>query len=278
MTRPFLYQTVGYAADNENPTEAHINESLVKALQMPAASRNHTRVWLPHRETGDVCADFWEWMDINTHAATSRNLITNCGHIAVWVMVPEDDAESQSEWGPDYEDKFFHGGFFTGVDGTGLDHFRSNPSILNDFFRNYAMGIAISAMKYAQNLQDLGYDVGFLSAPFMAPQAFNNSFSQYFDEGLVVPIIMVYAGTKGSVIRHSYHRNKVDIASVANTAVIKMDITSAQYYSDLDGNQAGIKATIDGIEMFVPLDPANRHYAEILRQVDAGTLTIADAD
>ena len=57
-----------------------------------------------------------------------------------------------------------------------------------------------------------------------------------------------------------------------------MDITSAQYYNDLDGNQAGIKATIDGTEMSVPLDPANRHYAEILRQVAAGTLTIADAD
>ena len=57
-----------------------------------------------------------------------------------------------------------------------------------------------------------------------------------------------------------------------------MNITSAQYYNDFDGNQAGIKATIDGTEMSVPLDPANRHYAEILRQVDAGTLTIQDAD
>ena len=57
-----------------------------------------------------------------------------------------------------------------------------------------------------------------------------------------------------------------------------MNITSAQYYNDIDGNQAGVKATIDGTEMFVPLDPANRHYAEILRQVDAGTLTIAEAD
>ena len=55
-------------------------------------------------------------------------------------------------------------------------------------------------------------------------------------------------------------------------------ITNAQYYKDLEGNQAGIKATIDGIEMSVPLDPANRHYAEILRQVAAGELTIADAD
>ena len=57
-----------------------------------------------------------------------------------------------------------------------------------------------------------------------------------------------------------------------------MDITSAQYYNDLDGNQAGIKATIDGVTVSVPLEPANRHYAEILRQVAAGTLTIQDAD
>ena len=55
-------------------------------------------------------------------------------------------------------------------------------------------------------------------------------------------------------------------------------ITNAQYYKDFEGNQAGVKATIDGIEMFVPLDPANTHYAEIMRQVDAGELTIEDAD
>jgi hypothetical protein len=57
-----------------------------------------------------------------------------------------------------------------------------------------------------------------------------------------------------------------------------MNITSAQYTTDLDGNNSGIQATIDGTEMSVPLDPANRHYAEILRQVEAGTLTIADAE
>ena len=28
----------------------------------------------------------------------------------------------------------------------------------------------------------------------------------------------------------------------------------------------------------VPLDPANRHYAEIMKQVEAGTLAIAEAD
>ena len=57
-----------------------------------------------------------------------------------------------------------------------------------------------------------------------------------------------------------------------------MDITSAQYVADIDGGNSGIKATIDGQEMSVPLDPANRHYAEILKQVADGDLTIADAD
>jgi len=57
-----------------------------------------------------------------------------------------------------------------------------------------------------------------------------------------------------------------------------MNITAAQHNIDLDGNNISIQATIDGQEMSVPLDPANRHYAEILRQVDAGTLVIAEAD
>ena len=34
----------------------------------------------------------------------------------------------------------------------------------------------------------------------------------------------------------------------------------------------------DGTESFVPLDEANADYAEIKRQVDAGELTIEDAD
>jgi len=57
-----------------------------------------------------------------------------------------------------------------------------------------------------------------------------------------------------------------------------MNITSAQYNADMDGNNSGIQVTIDGQEMSVPLDPDNRHYAEILKQVEAGTLTIADAE
>ena len=57
-----------------------------------------------------------------------------------------------------------------------------------------------------------------------------------------------------------------------------MNITSAQYIQNLSGNNINVKATIDGQEMFVPKDTNNRHYAEILKQVNAGTLTIKDAD
>ena len=59
-----------------------------------------------------------------------------------------------------------------------------------------------------------------------------------------------------------------------------MNIESAHYTNDsLSGQKdAGITATIDGVEISVPLDPANRHYAEILRQVEAGTLVIQEAE
>ena len=57
----------------------------------------------------------------------------------------------------------------------------------------------------------------------------------------------------------------------------EMNVTSAQYLA-WNGSNQSITATIDGITISVPLDPANRHYAEIMRQVEAGELTIADAD
>ena len=56
-----------------------------------------------------------------------------------------------------------------------------------------------------------------------------------------------------------------------------MIITSAQYKQDEQGNNSIIKATIDSTEMFVPLDPANRHYAAILKWVAEGN-TIQDAE
>ena len=58
----------------------------------------------------------------------------------------------------------------------------------------------------------------------------------------------------------------------------EINIESAVYSVDFEGNNCSINATIDGVEMSVPLDPNNRHYAGIMRQVEAGELTIQEAD
>ena len=56
-------------------------------------------------------------------------------------------------------------------------------------------------------------------------------------------------------------------------------ITNAIYLLDIETRRnSGIKAIVDGIQMSIPLDPANRHYAEIMRQVEAGTLVIQPPD
>jgi hypothetical protein len=58
-----------------------------------------------------------------------------------------------------------------------------------------------------------------------------------------------------------------------------MNIKDAQYIKNPIENKVNmIKANIDGEESWIPLDPNNRHYAEILKQVKEGKLTIKDAD
>jgi len=58
----------------------------------------------------------------------------------------------------------------------------------------------------------------------------------------------------------------------------EMNITSAQYSTDLNGNNIGVIAVIDGVTYHVSLDNSSRRYVEIMRQVNAGTLTIQEAD
>ena len=54
----------------------------------------------------------------------------------------------------------------------------------------------------------------------------------------------------------------------------EMNITSAVYRNGDNGNPASIQAQIGGKSISVPLDPGNRHYAEIIRQVEAGELVV----
>ena len=58
-----------------------------------------------------------------------------------------------------------------------------------------------------------------------------------------------------------------------------MIISSAQYFKNLDGTEnGGVTIVVDNETLHIPQDPDNRHYAEILKQVEEGTLTIKDAD
>jgi len=58
-----------------------------------------------------------------------------------------------------------------------------------------------------------------------------------------------------------------------------MDIESAKYVKDLMTNEVlSISVVIDGAQMSVPLVGGNRHYAEIMRQVEAGELVIQEAE
>ena len=54
------------------------------------------------------------------------------------------------------------------------------------------------------------------------------------------------------------------------------NITSAQYQQDNSNTNVSVWATIDGVEMSVPMDTANRHYQAILDWVADGN-TIQDA-
>ena len=61
-----------------------------------------------------------------------------------------------------------------------------------------------------------------------------------------------------------------------------MIIENAKYVkaplNNPDNQNTGVKATINGVKSWVPMDKDNTDYAEILRQVAAGELIIADAD
>jgi len=59
-----------------------------------------------------------------------------------------------------------------------------------------------------------------------------------------------------------------------------MNISSAKYYkAHLSEDNTCIQAWIDGTEWNIPLgDPEDRYFIEIMKQVDAGELTIEPAD
>lgn len=59
----------------------------------------------------------------------------------------------------------------------------------------------------------------------------------------------------------------------------ELNITSAKYLKDLiSGKINTIEIVMDGQTYFVPMKEGNRHYKEIMEQVEAGELTIEEAE
>lgn len=56
-----------------------------------------------------------------------------------------------------------------------------------------------------------------------------------------------------------------------------MNITSVQYQPSITDEKEGVKATIDGEVLYVPIDINNRHWIAIQKWVAEGN-TIAEAD
>ena len=58
-----------------------------------------------------------------------------------------------------------------------------------------------------------------------------------------------------------------------------MIVTSARHTPNfMDQPTNTVVATIDGVEMQIPMDPANRHYAAILEWAEEDGNTIQEAD
>jgi len=57
-----------------------------------------------------------------------------------------------------------------------------------------------------------------------------------------------------------------------------MNIESAQYVKPEGTDNEWIKVNTGNQILGIPIDPANSDYAEIMRQVEAGDLTIEEAD
>lgn len=54
--------------------------------------------------------------------------------------------------------------------------------------------------------------------------------------------------------------------------------TNAQYVNNFEAKPSCIRCDINGVTSFVPIDPANTDYANIMQLVAAGELTIAPAE
>ena len=57
-----------------------------------------------------------------------------------------------------------------------------------------------------------------------------------------------------------------------------MNITQAKYITDMNGDNDGIEIMVNGKKCSISESFENKYYIELKKLLDAGTLTIQDAD
>lgn len=57
-----------------------------------------------------------------------------------------------------------------------------------------------------------------------------------------------------------------------------MEFTYVKYINDWRGNPCYLDVVCNGVNLTVPIEPSNRHYAEIIKQVEVGNINILPAD
>ena len=238
MTKALMRFPVGYSEDSTNPTDEHINEALLEAFKTPAPQYVHNRIWLPHRDPRgkEIIEKIWKFYTEYTTTAfatpPSKNSIFNCGHIAVFMLVPENDktiAEAKKMRYDVLPREIFKDGIFRG------DLALDSHTEIAKFGRYYANWHYTAADRYSKVLHDYGYDVGHLSCGILSPNNFNEILSEYLPDGPVHPIITIFAGSKASAMRHTGMRDTYTIKDVSDQALMSTPWDGTQDKSNYFG-------------------------------------------
>ena len=194
-----IYQTISFSDKSKAPTEEHIELATKNCLRAPNTARFHQRIWFPHRSGLDE--QWWDWLGENTHFNMGPG-IKNCKHIAVWVMVPEEDHVHEKYKG-------------TLDEPIPTEEFEEcDLGYGKHLHTSYYFFMDMQAYEYARTMTELGYNVGFSGCIQNKPKSFNRTFGSHFKKHFktapVIPYLAVFVGTDADVIMHRTDRGRVE--------------------------------------------------------------------
>ena len=245
-----IYQTISFKKESTPPTEEHTELAIKNALKVPSAERFHMRIWFPHR--AGLMDKWWDWHRGQTHHNMGDGIV-NCKHLALWCMVPESqEVHRQAEGSIDTplpDERFAEWDL--------LEKPKNDPDsdsrmMFQGLLTEYYSFMYMQAYEYARTLVQLGYHVGFSNCVGTNPKKFNKAFAGHFNNMPVIPLLAIYAGTKGEVIQHTKNRSLVDELDVSGEMVGMKNIP-VPMHSHIGDNKAFVNVpywtpTSNGLE------------------------------